>query len=150
MRSEFRPPLAATFLLWACHAAAAPADLRTTAHEYYQWRDAADPVTTSDQGEHRYDSRLTDFRMSEVLRRREHIRDLLGSVSKIVPEGWSKDDRVDLILFQSQLAGADFFGRQLILGAVYLLSGRNLWTCVLAHGFIDTFGLTAAYLGWDD
>jgi uncharacterized protein (DUF885 family) len=34
-------------------------------------------------------------------------------VSKIVPEGWSKDDRVDLILFQSQLAGADFFGRQL-------------------------------------
>ena len=38
----------------------------------------------------------------------------------------------------------------LILGAVYLLSGRNLWTCVLAHGFIDTFGLTAAYLGWDD
>jgi uncharacterized protein (DUF885 family) len=113
MRREFRPHLAATFLLWACHAAAAPADLRTTAHEYYQWRDAADPVTTSDQGEHRYDSRLTDFRMSEVLRRREHIRDLLGSVSKIVPEGWSKDDRVDLILFQSQLAGADFFGRQL-------------------------------------
>ncbi|HKX98352.1 MAG TPA: CPBP family intramembrane glutamic endopeptidase, partial [Steroidobacteraceae bacterium] len=25
-----------------------------------------------------------------------------------------------------------------ILGAAFLLSGRNLWACVLAHGFIDT------------
>lgn len=37
----------------------------------------------------------------------------------------------------------------LILGAAYLLSGRNLWTCILAHGFIDSFGLLAAYFGWD-
>lgn len=37
-----------------------------------------------------------------------------------------------------------------ILGIVYLISGRNLWTCVLTHGFIDTVGMFAAYLGWDD
>jgi len=37
----------------------------------------------------------------------------------------------------------------LILGAAYLLSGRNLWTTILAHGLIDTFALLAAYLGWD-
>lgn len=37
-----------------------------------------------------------------------------------------------------------------ILGIAYLLSGRNLWTCILAHGFIDTFALFAAYLGWDN
>jgi membrane protease YdiL (CAAX protease family) len=37
----------------------------------------------------------------------------------------------------------------LILGAAYMLSGRNLWTCILAHGFIDTFGVTAAFFGWD-
>ena len=37
-----------------------------------------------------------------------------------------------------------------ILGTVYLISGRNLWACVLAHGFIDTFSVLAAYLGWDD
>ena len=37
----------------------------------------------------------------------------------------------------------------LILGGAYLLSGRNLWACILAHGFIDTFGLIAVYLGWD-
>ncbi|HEY8228752.1 MAG TPA: CPBP family intramembrane glutamic endopeptidase [Pyrinomonadaceae bacterium] len=36
-----------------------------------------------------------------------------------------------------------------ILGSAYLLSGRNLWTCILAHGFIDTFGVTAVYLGWE-
>jgi membrane protease YdiL (CAAX protease family) len=37
----------------------------------------------------------------------------------------------------------------LILGAAYMLSGRNLWTSILAHGFIDTFGVVAAFLGWD-
>ncbi len=37
----------------------------------------------------------------------------------------------------------------LILGAAYLLSGRNLWTSILAHGFIDTFAVTVAFFGWD-
>lgn len=37
----------------------------------------------------------------------------------------------------------------LILGSAYLLTGRNLWTSILAHGFIDTFGVTVLYLGWD-
>jgi uncharacterized protein (DUF885 family) len=113
MSSRFRLSLAAIFLLWAGHAAASPADLRTTAHEYYQWRDAAYPVATSDQGEHRYDNRLADYRMSEILRRREHVKDLLTKVNAVAADGWSKDDRIDRILFQSQLAGADFFGRQL-------------------------------------
>ena len=36
----------------------------------------------------------------------------------------------------------------LILGSAYLLSGKNLWTSILAHGFIDTFGVTVVYLGW--
>jgi membrane protease YdiL (CAAX protease family) len=37
----------------------------------------------------------------------------------------------------------------LVLGAAYLLAGRNLWATILAHGFIDTFGLGMAYLGLD-
>jgi membrane protease YdiL (CAAX protease family) len=37
----------------------------------------------------------------------------------------------------------------LILGAAYLLAGRNLWASVLAHGFIDTAGVVALYFGWD-
>jgi membrane protease YdiL (CAAX protease family) len=35
----------------------------------------------------------------------------------------------------------------LVLGSAYLLTGRNLWVCVLAHGFIDTFGLALLFLG---
>jgi len=36
----------------------------------------------------------------------------------------------------------------LVLGAAYLVSRRNLWACILAHGFIDTFGLIAVLMGW--
>ena len=36
----------------------------------------------------------------------------------------------------------------LILGAAYLLSGRNLWVCILAHGFIDTAMVIAVFFGW--
>jgi membrane protease YdiL (CAAX protease family) len=36
----------------------------------------------------------------------------------------------------------------LILGAAHVLSGRNLWVRILAHGFIDTFGVPAAFFGW--
>jgi len=36
----------------------------------------------------------------------------------------------------------------LVLAAAYILSGRNLWVCILAHGFIDTVGVTAMFFGW--
>jgi hypothetical protein len=36
----------------------------------------------------------------------------------------------------------------LVLGVAFLLSGRNLWVCILAHGMIDTIGVVALYLGW--
>ena len=36
----------------------------------------------------------------------------------------------------------------LVLGSVYLLSGRNLWAPILAHGLSDTFAILAVYLGW--
>jgi membrane protease YdiL (CAAX protease family) len=36
----------------------------------------------------------------------------------------------------------------LVLGTAYLLSGRNLWVCILAHGFIDTVGVIALFFGW--
>jgi membrane protease YdiL (CAAX protease family) len=37
----------------------------------------------------------------------------------------------------------------LILGAAFILSGRNLWAPILAHGFIDTFGVALLFLGLD-
>ena len=36
----------------------------------------------------------------------------------------------------------------LILGAVFIRCGRNLWPVIVAHGVIDTIGITALYLGW--
>jgi len=36
----------------------------------------------------------------------------------------------------------------LVLGMLYLLSGRNLWAPILAHGFSETFAVLAVNLGW--
>jgi hypothetical protein len=36
----------------------------------------------------------------------------------------------------------------LILGAAYMVAGRNLWACIFSHGFIDTFGVIDAFFGW--
>lgn len=43
------------------------------------------------------------------------------------------------------MIGSGFAG--LVFGAVYLISGRNLWASVLAHGFVDSFGIFALYTG---
>jgi uncharacterized protein (DUF885 family) len=100
-------------LLSSFAAAADPAELRNLAHEYYQWRDTAYPVATSYAGDHRFDDRLADYRMTEVMRRRQHVSELLETVKGLEAEGWSKEDQIDRILFQAQLEGADFFGRRL-------------------------------------
>jgi membrane protease YdiL (CAAX protease family) len=36
----------------------------------------------------------------------------------------------------------------LILGAADVVARRNLWACVLTHGFIDTLGVIDAFFGW--
>jgi uncharacterized protein len=36
----------------------------------------------------------------------------------------------------------------LVLGGAYLLSGRNLWAAILAHGISDTFAVLALFMGW--
>lgn len=35
-----------------------------------------------------------------------------------------------------------------LFGFAYLRSGRNLWSLVLAHGLIDTWGVATLYFGW--
>ena len=35
----------------------------------------------------------------------------------------------------------------LVAGIVYLRNGRNLWPLIIAHGLVDTVGMTALYLG---
>src|SRR5262245_16983066 len=103
--------LAISALLAMSSANADPAELRKLAHEYYEWRDADSPVNTSAQGGHRYDDRLTDYSPQAVSARRAHISELLNKVKAISTDGWSRDDRVDAILFQAQLEGADFLDR---------------------------------------
>jgi uncharacterized protein (DUF885 family) len=105
--------LAAFMSLLSLQANADPGELRELAHQYYDWRDAAYPVATSSAGEHRFDSRLTDFRMSAVLERRQHVSDLLAQVVAMNDATWDKDDRVDRLLLQTQLASVDFFDREL-------------------------------------
>ena len=105
--------LAALAALWALSAAADPAELRKLAHDYYEWRNVTFPVTASAFGDHRYDDRLTEYSPQAVSARRQHISELLAQVKAMSTEGWSRDDRVDAILFQAQLEGADFFGRTL-------------------------------------
>lgn len=38
----------------------------------------------------------------------------------------------------------------LVLGAAYMVAGPNLWASILAHGFIDTFGVIDAFFGWSN
>ena len=115
MAHALRCFVVAAALLTSIDAAAAadPAEMRRIAHEFYQWRDATNPTSTSSQGDHQYDDKLADYRMSEVQKGRDHIASLLATVSALATDGWSKDDRVDRVLFQAQLAGFDFFGRTL-------------------------------------
>jgi CAAX protease family protein len=36
----------------------------------------------------------------------------------------------------------------LILGAAYMLNGKNLWANVIAHGLIDSVGVIVLFFGW--
>jgi uncharacterized protein (DUF885 family) len=88
-----------------------PAELRKVAADYYQWRNENFPVSSSDAGLHKWDNRLTDYSLSAVLSRRLQARDLLAKVQTINTTGWSKDDRIDWLLFRAQLEGVVFFNR---------------------------------------
>lgn len=105
--------IASSFALSAHAQDVTPTSLHALAHDYYKWRDDSYPVATSSAGDHRLDQHLTDYTMAEVLKRRQHVSDLLRQVAAMDTDGWSKDGRVDHILFRAQLAGADFFGRLL-------------------------------------
>jgi hypothetical protein len=100
IRSPLKLLLATTLGLVALSALADPSDLRKTAHDYYRWRDDAYPVETSGLGDHRLDSKLTDFRMTAVLARRQHVSDLLQQINALDAAGWPEDDRIDRVLFQ--------------------------------------------------
>ena len=88
-----------------------PESLRRIASDYYRWRDQAYPVASSSQGLHTWDERLADFSAGAVEERRRHVVELLGQVRSMATDGWAKDDRIDWLLFRSQLETVEFFDR---------------------------------------
>ena len=88
-----------------------PANLHRLAEDYYKWRNQNFPVFSSDSGLHTWDDRLTDYSLSSVLARRLEVKEVLGKVRAMQTESWSKEDRIDWLLFRSQLEGIEFFNR---------------------------------------
>jgi uncharacterized protein (DUF885 family) len=90
-----------------------PATLRQLAHDYYQWHTREFPVDASDAGLHTYDAKLTDYSPTAIAARQRHIHELLERVRAMPADGWSKDDRIDRVLFLAQLERPDFDARVL-------------------------------------
>jgi uncharacterized protein (DUF885 family) len=93
--------------------AGTPETLRTMASEYYSWRDRSYPVASSSQGLHTWDDRLTDYSGASVAARRKHIAEIQARVRSMPGNGWAKDDRIDWLLFRSQIDTIEFFNRVL-------------------------------------
>jgi uncharacterized protein (DUF885 family) len=90
-----------------------PQHLRSLAHDYFGWRNEQYPVASSDQGLHRWDDRLADYSSEAISARRKHVQELLAEVSSMPGDSWSRDDRIDWLLFRSDLEGVAFGDRVL-------------------------------------
>src|SRR5215207_7969991 len=88
-----------------------PADLHKLARDYYNWRNQHYPVVSSDAGLHTWDDKLTNYSLSAILARRLEVKEILGKVRAMQTGGWSKDDRIDWLLFKAQLEQIEFFNR---------------------------------------
>src|SRR4030095_4185408 len=87
--------------------------LRKMADEYYAWRNENYPVRSSDVGLHTWDDRLTDYSPAKIAERAQHAHSLLEKVRAMKTDNWSKNDRIDWILFRAQLENVDFGNRVL-------------------------------------
>ncbi len=88
-----------------------PAALRRMADDYYNWHNENFPVASSDSGLHTWDDRLTDYSLAAITTRRQHVNNLLAQVKAMNTDSWKKDDRIDWLLFRSQLEAPAFFSR---------------------------------------
>src|SRR5581483_5045120 len=85
--------------------------LRKMADQYYAWRNENYPVRSSEAGLHTWDDRLTEYSPAKMAERAQHVHSLLEKVRAMKTDGWPKDDRIDWILFRSQLENVDFGDR---------------------------------------
>ena len=91
----------------------ATAALHKMAENYYAWRNENYPVRSSDAGLHTWDDRLTDYSPAKIEERARHVHSLLEKVRAMKTDHWPKDERIDWILFRSQLEAVDFGNRVL-------------------------------------
>jgi uncharacterized protein (DUF885 family) len=88
-----------------------PAALTKVAGEYYAWRNENNPVQSSEAGLHTWDNRLTDYSPAKIEERAQHEHALLEQIRAMKTDNWTKDQKIDWILFRAQLEGADFSSR---------------------------------------
>jgi uncharacterized protein (DUF885 family) len=104
---------------------AATATLHKLADDYYAWRNENYPVQSSEAGLHTWDDRLTDYSPAKITERAKRVRSLLDKVRGLKTDNpetigaresfrsWPKEERIDWILFRSQLENVDFGDRVL-------------------------------------
>ncbi len=95
--------------------ATSPEALRRIAQQYYEWRNQTRPVASSDQGLHTWDDKLGDYSAAALAANAEHVRKLLAQVQSMeaATRSWSRDDRIDWLIFRAQLERVAFFDRVL-------------------------------------
>ena len=91
--------------------AADAATLHKLADEYYAWRNENYPVFSSDAGLHTWDNRLTSYTPADLTKRAQREHSFLEQVRAMKTDSWQKDDRIDWLLFRSQLELVDFNNR---------------------------------------
>jgi len=89
------------------------AALRKLADDYYNWRNENDPTSSTQAGLHTWDDKLVDYSPAKIADRAQHVRALLDKVRGFKTDNWSKDDKIDALLFRSQLENVDFGNRVL-------------------------------------
>ncbi len=87
---------------------AATTALRKLADDYYAWRNENYPVQSSEAGLHTWDDRLTDYSPAKIAERTRHVRSLLDEVRGMKTDTWPSEERIDWILFRSQLENVEF------------------------------------------
>ncbi len=92
-------------------ASTSTATMHKLADDYYAWRNENYPVRSSEAGLHTWDDRLTDYSPAKIAERAQHVRSLLEKLRGMKTDNWSKDKRVDWILFRAQLENVAFGDR---------------------------------------
>ena len=68
---------------------------------------------------------------------------MLECLALLVPLGWGTAAFGEELIYRGLNAAA--IG--LVSGGVYLANGRKLWPLIIAHGLVDSVGLTVLCLG---